>query len=460
MDAAGTSTAQARDGIAERLCRMVRIRTVSAHVEATGPGPFHEFEALLHELYPLVHARLEVEKVTDFGILFHWPARGDAATASAPAVLMAHYDVVPVGDEHAWTHPPFSGELVGEGAETAVWGRGTLDDKGAACVLLDAAENLLAQGFAPARDVYLWLGGNEETYGDAAKAAVALFRERGIRPWIVLDEGGAIVDEPLTGVRLDAAMVGVAEKGVLTLRMTARSDPGHASAPPRLSATDRIARAVGRLRAHPFPARMPPVAQDMFRVFARGASGPLRMAMRIMASAPWLGARMLSAMGGEPAAVVRTTVAVTMLDGGTAANVLPESASAVLNLRIAPGETAATAARRVRRIVRDAGVRVDVVEQHDPSPVSPVDGEQFALIAAAVGDAYDGIPSVPYIQLSATDGRHFHALCPATYRLAPLRMTAAQRASIHGVDEHVTVDALVRGERFYRALMESLPSGS
>jgi carboxypeptidase PM20D1 len=210
---------------------------------------------------------------------------------------------------------------------------------------------------------------------------------------------------------------------VLTLKLTARSEPGHASAPPKLSATERIAAAVQRLRRHPFPARIPAVTREMFRRFAEGATGPFRLALRMIATVPWLGARMLAAMGGEPAAVVRTTVAVTMLGGGTAANVLPEEASAVLNLRIAPGETATTAIRRVRRIVHDRHVTVEPVEAHDPSPVSPGDNEQFSLIARAVTHAYGEIPSIPYIQVSATDGRHFHEICPATSRFAPLEMT-------------------------------------
>ena len=441
-----------RDGIAERLSSMVRIPTVSAHVDRSGPAPFEEFETLLREAYPLVHDRLQHEKVTEYGLLFRWPGR----SAASPAVLMAHYDVVPVGDEDAWTHAPFSGTI----SDGIVWGRGALDDKGPACVMLEAAENLLAEGYTPERDVYLWLGGNEESYGTAAKAAVALFVERGIRPWIVLDEGGAVVDEPLTGIRMDAAMIGVAEKGIATITLTAASQPGHASAPPKLAATDRIARAVGRLRSNPFPARMPPVARDMFRAFSTGATGRARSLLRVVAAVPWLGARVLASMGGEAAAVVRTTVAVTVLEGGTAANVLPERASAVLNVRIAPGDSALSVTRRVRRVVRDAGVTVRVEDPSEPSPVSPHDNEQFALIAAAVLDAYPGVPSIPYIQMSATDGRHFHAICAATYRFAPLTMTGSQRESIHGIDEHVTVDALKHGERFYRALIRSLPSPS
>ncbi|NNC13058.1 M20/M25/M40 family metallo-hydrolase [Planctomonas sp. JC2975] len=441
---------QVRVGIAERMSRMVRIPTVSAHVDATGPGPFHDFEELLRELYPLVHERLEFEKITDFGLLFRWPGR----TSGSPALLMAHYDVVPVGDEGAWSRPPFDG-VIDDGV---VWGRGTLDDKGAVCVLLDAVENLLAADFTPARDLYVWLGGNEESHGAAAREAAAEFQRRGIHPWIVLDEGGAVVDEPLKGIRMDAAMVGVSEKGIVTITLTARSDPGHASAPPKLTATDRIARAASRLRAHPFPARMPQVTRDMFRRFVPATRGAMRVAFRIIVAVPWLGARMLAAMAGEAAAVVRTTLAVTMLGGGTAANVLPEEASAVLNVRIAPGETATTALRRVRRVIRDRGVTVSAQEQHDPSPISPVDGEQFRLLSAAVSDAYDGIPSIPYIQMSATDSRYFHVFSPATYRFSPLKMTGAQRESIHGIDEHVTVDALERGERFYRRLIEVLPN--
>jgi carboxypeptidase PM20D1 len=433
---------------------MIRLPTVSAEIGQRGLQPFREFEALLAELYPLVHERCERERITDLGLLYRLPGTG---SDTDPAVLMAHYDVVPVGDDpHAegWTHPPFDGVI----ADGWVFGRGALDDKGPMMVVLEAVESLLAEGFVPARDVYLSFGGDEESHGAAARAIADTFRRRGITPWIVLDEGGAVVDAPLPFVGGRAAMVGVGEKGVATIRLTARGEGGHASAPPRRTAIGRIARAVDRLAPGTFPARTPQAITRMLSLFADQSTGIARHVLRAFARMPRLTARVFAAVGGEPAALVRTTVAATLQTGGTAENVLPAAATATLNLRIALGETVAGTVRRVRRRIADRAVAVEVIEASEPSPQSPTEGAAFAVIAAAVAASYPDTRTVPYVMMAATDSRYFHRFSPAVYRFAPLRMSKAQRAAIHGVDERVEIASLERGVLFHRALLKGLPA--
>ena len=441
----------ARPGIAERLSRMIQLETVSAELDQHGPQAFEEFVALLAELYPLIHDHLELERITDFGLLFRWPGI-PTSDPKHPVVLMAHYDVVPVDPSDAWTYPPFEGRI----SDGSVYGRGTLDDKGPLIVTLEAVENLLATGFTPARDVYLSLGGNEETFGDAAKTIAKALRDRGIVPWLVLDEGGAVVDAPLPFVAGTAAMVGVGEKGIATLRLTARGDGGHASAPPTLTAVGRVARAVDRLTPRTFPARTPRAIARMLGLFADGTPQPARTLLRVLATAKPLTAQVFATLGGEPAALVRTTIAATMQDGGTAANVLPSQASVTLNLRIALGSTVAATVRRVRRRIRDPLVTVEVIEGSEPSPESPTDNAQFSLITEAVAASHPAARTVPYVMMAATDSRHFHRFAPAVYRFAPLAMSSAQRASIHGVDERVEIAELERGELFHRTLLQRL----
>lgn len=439
-----------RPGIAERLSEMIRLPTVSAEMDQRGAEPFEGFVALIAEQYPLVHETLTLERHTDLGLLFRWEGRG--AASGGPLVLMAHFDVVPVDESDDWTHPPFAGVI----ADGIVYGRGALDDKGPLIVVLEAVENLLADGFVPARDVYLSFGGNEETYGRAAEEIARVLRDRGIVPWLVIDEGGAVVDAPLPFVPGRAAMIGVGEKGVMTLTLSTRGDGGHASAPPSLTAVRRIARAVDRLGPTTFPPRAPRAVQRMLSRLADETPGPARLLLRVLGAVPPLTARVFAALGGEAAALVRTTVAPTMQAGGTAANVLPSQATATLNLRIALGETAQRTVLRVRRRIADPLVTVKVVEASEPSPESPVDNAQFALIAEALAVSHPGVPAVPYVMMAATDSRHFHRFSPAVYRFAPLEMSNAQRASIHGVDERVEISALERGERFHRALIERL----
>ena len=436
--------------IAARLSRMIQLPTVSAELETRGSAPFEDFVALLAELYPRVHSDLVLERHTEFGLLYRWTGRREAV--DGPLVLMAHYDVVPVDESDDWTHPPFAGVI----ENGSVYGRGALDDKGPLVVILDAVENLLAEGFVPARDVYLSFGGNEETYGSAAIAIAAAFQERGIVPWLVVDEGGAVVDAPLPFVPGRAAMIGVGEKGVMTVRLTARGDGGHASAPPNRTAVRRIARAVERLGPGTFRPRTPQAVSRMLTQLAGSATGPARLLLRVLGALPPLSARVFAALGGEAAALVRTTVAPTMQSGGTAANVLPSQATATVNLRIALGETVQSAVARVRRRIADPRVSVEVLEGSDPSPESPTDNAPFALLADALAVSHPGVPAVPYVMMAATDSRHFHRFAPAVYRFAPLEMSNAQRAAIHGVDESVEIAALERGERFHRALIERL----
>lgn len=435
--------------IAERLSKMIQIPTVSAEIDERGMGPFEEFIALLSKLYPLTHKHLKLEMVTELGMLLHWKGNDSALD---PAVLMAHFDVVPVDENDAWSYPPFAGHI----ADGWVYGRGALDDKGPLIIVIEAVEKLLRDGFKPRRDVYLSFGGNEETFGDAAEKTAELLHSRGITPWIVIDEGGAVVDSPLPFIEGNFAMVGLGEKGIATVRLSAHSQGGHASTPPRFTAASRIARALTRLTPGTFTPRAPLAVTRMLQAFAKSSPPAAQTALETVAKSPALTARVMAAMGGEMAAMVRTTIAPTMLGGGTASNVLPSMAEATINMRIALGESVAETVRRVRLQVRDPLVSVELVEGNDPSPESSADNAQFALISSCVAESHPGAQTVPYIVMAATDSRYYHRFAPAVYRFAPLKMTASQRATIHGVDERVEIAELERGVVFHEALIRGL----
>ncbi|MGC3993104.1 MAG: M20/M25/M40 family metallo-hydrolase [Propionicimonas sp.] len=451
--AAPVDAAAARPGIEDRLAALVRVPTVSAEREVSGDGPFEDLVALLGELYPLVHAHLARERF-GLGLVYTWSPAADAD--ADPVVLMAHYDVVPVaGQEAEWTVPPFEGRV----ADGHVYGRGSLDDKGALCTLLDAVENLLAEGWTPPRPVLLCFGPDEEVHGATARQMAAALHERGVRPWLVLDEGGAISEIPFPGVSGAFAVVGLAEKGVMTVELAAGGTGGHASAPTGLTAVGRIGRAVARLNRNPFDVRMSRTVVSLLVALADHAEGAYARAWRAAAAAPWLAARLLAVAGGaDGAALVRTSLAPTMLTGGSSANVLPSHATATLNIRVNVGETTTGVVARLRRVIADPEVSVRVVEGDEPTPESPSDGAQFALIAASVDAGYPGVPTIPYLTTAATDGRHWHRFCPFVYRFMPLYVPEADRAGIHGRDERVAVDSLVRGERCYRALLKGLPA--
>jgi len=434
----------------EKLRRLVRIPTVSLAGEtATDPAPFEEFISALAESFPLLHDQLTLHRVLDHSLLFRWAGR----SAGDPVVLMAHIDVVPVEESAPWQRPPFGAEI----HDGAIWGRGTLDDKGSLVGICAAVEGLLEQDFAPARDIWLSFGAREEISGPDAVAAVAELRRREVTPWFVLDEGGAIAHEAFPGVRPPLAVIGVCEKGTTTIELRAEGRGGHSSTPAPNGPTARIARAVVRLEKRQFsPALTEPTLELLTRI-APHAPAALRPVFANARRLQPVLKRALLAAGAEPAALVRTTMAVTTLSGSPAHNVIASRATAALNLRILLGDTVASVTEHVRKAIADDSIALEVVDANEPSAVSPYDDPAFELLASTIDEVFDDAVPTPYVMMAATDSRFFTAICPRVYRFTPFRMTKGQRESIHGYDEHIGVDAFLAGVRWYARVIERLP---
>lgn len=462
MDAAADARA------IERLRTLVRIPTMSR--PTSGPGPradrdtFEQFIAELPVLYPRVHEVLHRERHgTDpgadvpYSLLYRWPG-SDPTGASTPTVLMAHYDVVPVGDAAGdeavgWLHPPFSAEVLEHDGEHVVWGRGTIDDKGSLVAVLEAVDRLLAAGFTPRHDVLLVFGHDEEVAGTGAQAIVAALRERGIRPSLVVDEGGAIVRDVFPGLDEPAALIGVTEKGITTLQLRVEQKGGHASSPPPFAATERLARAILRLNAAQSTARLDPTMRAMIRTLGARATQPLRFVFRhVDAFAPLL-TRVLLRRGAETTALLRTTRAVTELRAGHAANALPESAEATVNMRIAPGSSVAEAVDEVRRAISDELVVIEVVQPSEPSPVSPASGPAWDDLVGAIDECVPGLLVSPYVMMQASDSRFFTTISDHVYRFAPFRLSADERSCLHAKNERIRVSAFLEGIEIYAALL-------
>ena len=436
-----------------RLQELVRIPTVSRLDEAdTDWEQFTRFIDALPALYPLVHARLDRELVCGYSMLYRWPGR----TPGNPSVLMAHYDVVPATPD-GWKHPPFSAEVADDDAgKRMIWGRGTLDDKGSLVVTLEAVEALLADGFEPEHDVYLSFGHNEETAGDGAGAIVSLLEQRGVAPAFVLDEGGAVVEGIFPGVDDPIAVIGVAEKGILTLTMTVDQDGGHASTPPSTTATVRLARAIVALNSRPFKAKFTSTNLEMIRTLGAHARQPLRFAFTNLWLTRGLLLGLFRKLGDETSAIVRTTQAVTQLSGSQASNALAERAVATVNIRVAVGMSVADAVAHVRRAVADPAVRLDVHQPSEPSPVSPTTGPAWDLLRRTVEATYPGTIVTPYVMLGASDSRHFTRISENVYRFSPFEMSKDERGSLHAMNERIGVSTFLRGIEFYRRLIAGL----
>ena len=434
----------------DRFRELLRIPTVShADESEIDWAAFADFRTALERLYPGVHATLDREIVDGHSLLFRWRGSG----AADPLVLMAHIDVVPVVVAE-WDTDPFAADIVGEGAGAAIHARGAIDDKGALVAILEAVEELVADGFRPVGDVYLAFGHNEETAGGGARAIVEVLRGRGVRPALVLDEGGAVVEGVIPGVTVPTAMIGVAERGVMTLLLTAREGGGHASTPPAVPATARLARAIDRLHRHPFPTRLVAPVRAMLSTIAPHAPQPLRALLRSLAVTGPLVAAVFSRLGPEMNAVVRTTAVATELSGAPGENVLATTARASINIRLLTGDTVAGATERARRVIGDPLVELEVRHGSDPSPVSPWQGEAWRRLATAVTAALgDEIVSTPYLQLGASDSRWFTAISGHVYRFTPFHLTHAERDALHSHNERIRVEVWLRGIGFYRALV-------
>lgn len=434
--------------VAEDLAAMIRCRTVSnLDHSLEDEAEFEKFRALLRERFPLLHERCAPERVGRNGLLFTWKGR----TSEAPSVLMAHYDVVPA-DEANWSRPPFEG-LIEDGV---LWGRGTLDTKCTLCCALEAAEQLLAEGFTPAHDLYFAFSGEEEIAGPSASDIVNELQRRGVEPAFVLDEGGAVVTGVFPGVDAPCALIGTSEKGQMQLFLDMKSEGGHASAPPRSTIAGRLARAVTRIEKRPAPFTLTPPAAEMFDTLGRRSIWPVRMVFAnfwLFRPALDLATRL---MGGELNALVRTTCAVTQMQGSPANNVLPPDASVGVNLRIMCGDSADKAEARIRRAVGDEAVSFRRGPWAEPSPYSETEGsEGWARLKSAVERTWPDAIVSPYLMLAGSDSRHYGRISRNVYRFGPLELSKEERGTIHGNNERVPLAKVVKCAEFYLRLIRS-----
>jgi len=437
-----------------RLSSALQLATISLAPERTGEAQgdertFHALHALLEREFPRVHKTLRRETVNQLSLVYRWPGSDPAL---APILLLAHMDVVPVepGTEADWGQAPFSGAVV----DGEIWGRGAMDDKTSVMAILEAIEALLANGFVPQRTVVLAFGHDEETGGRrGAQAMAKRFEAEGLAFEMVLDEGGAVVEGSLPGIDAPIAFVGIAEKGYASLELTAAEEGGHSSMPSTGGAIARMGAAVRRLDEHQMAPRIGGPTQTMLETI-----GPqMPFAMRLGVANLWLLERvLLKVMMAKPAAAatVRTTTALTVFEAGSADNVLPQSARAIVNFRILPGDTVESVLTHARAVIGDASIEVKCLDAcWDPSAPSPTDTRGFARLQQAILHTFDRVVVAPYLVVGATDAHHYQHLSPATYRFLPITMKDGQRKRLHGTGERISVADYHRAIRFYLDLI-------
>jgi len=442
-----------QDVLAERLSQAIQFPTIS-HMEGeqTDPKVWAAFHAFLEKSFPLTYSNLERENVSELSLLFRWKGSNPDLK---PILLMSHQDVVPVDAAtlDQWSYPPFSGTV----AKGVIYGRGAVDIKSGGVGILEAVEYLLSQGHVPERDVYLAFGHDEEIGGEAGAMRIAeALKSRGLSFQWILDEGGSIVtDGIIPGVERPVALVGIAEKGYVSLRLTANAVGGHSSMPPKHTALGVIAQALVDLEQRPFPANMA-YSKSLFEQIGPAMGGLEKWVFANMWLTEPLVERILSSANTTNASI-RTTTAVTMAQGSSKDNILPTQASAVVNFRIMPGETPETVLEYVTQVIANPDITVTMLEGfgNEPSEVSLSDNDSFEWIKQAIYRVTqdDELIVAPYLVTAGTDAKHYTGLSDSIYRFAFNRFTPDTLQRMHGIDEQIKVSDYVDVVRFYRELL-------
>ncbi|MDN5004402.1 M20/M25/M40 family metallo-hydrolase [Bradyrhizobium sp. GCM10027634] len=437
---------------ANHLAGAIAFRTIA---QDDSCAAFQGLEDFLSRTYKLTHERLARQRVGKYALLYEWMGRD---RSKSPIVLMAHLDVVPVlsGSEATWSYAPFSGTI----SNGYVYGRGALDDKSAVIALFEAAEQLLQTGYKPERTIYFALGDDEEIGGEhGAKEIVKLLRSRKLGdPALVLDEGGAVVEGRQLGLATAAAMIGIAEKGYVSLELSAHGSGGHSSTPTFPTQIGRLARAIAALEANQFPTRLDGATLEMLTTIAPTQPFGTRLVMaNLWLFRPLVIHQLLS--DPRMATFVRTTTAPTVISGGNTENVLPDEAKAVVNFQILQGDTINSVLERVREVINDTMVEVRLLSgiQSDPSPISDVSGPAFAAIAKSVRESIGPNPPlvVPFLT-GPTDSRHWSATgARNVFRFTPFAYEQDWMLRAHGTNERISVQALADGVRFYTQLIRN-----
>lgn len=427
---------------AETLSKMVQYETVSKKGEIRRET-FLGFHRLLEELFPLVHQNLEKIEI-DGSLLFHWKGRSDAR----PLVLMGHQDVVPA--EGQWGHPPFSGDI----EDGKIWGRGSADTKCSVMAFFTAVEELLKDGYVPEQDVWLSTSNTEEVGGDGCPKLVAELQRRGVKPYIVNDEGGSIVTEPMAGIVGNYAMIGVLEKGQGNLRISARSNGGHSSYPPKNSPIVRLSKFVTALSKHsPMRSEMNRQAKEMFAAMA--PYGPFYL--RLLFGNLWLFkpllVKLMPSISPQAAALLRTTVAPTMQTGSDGCNVLPQEATLTLNLRYIPHQGMAESNAAIERLAKKYDLETEIIDAYDWCEPVDTHSDAYRLVEQVIGEAFPQLPCIPYVMTGGTDARHYQKICSACVRFSPVVYGPAQMKGMHGLNEYLDTYSLPGAVDYYKLLI-------
>lgn len=429
-----------------KLAKMVQVETVSQRNQEDR-SKFYEFHKVLEELFPNVHTKCE-KKVFNGSLLFKWEGEGK----TEPILLMSHHDVVEANG--LWDHEPFSGHIDQMGK---VWGRGTVDTKASLFCIFTAVEELIAEGFVPKGDVYIASSCTEEWSGEGAPLTVDYLQKNNVKLRLLLDEGGMIIEEPVGGVKGTYAMVGLVEKGYGDIKFTVHGNGGHASAPGKNTPLVRLGKFMLDIeKKNPFKAEFSPTVVEMFTRMAPNMDFGMKLLFSNMGILKPLLVKVIPSVSSAAAAMLRTTLAFTMAKGADGANVLPQEASIVGNMRFIQHQPNEESINLVSQIAKKYDIETEVIYQDEPCPVVDFRSEEFKIIESAVNEIYPGVGVCPYTMTGGTDAKYYTPVSDNCIRFAPLYIDQQQYQSIHGLNENIYQGALPMGVDFYKTVIKKV----
>lgn len=433
--------------LANKFSEMIKIKTLSYNSEIDNSMPFIELKNKMRELFPNVFKTMELKEFIGESLILKWSGKKD----NLPMVLMSHLDVVPA-NKNDWKIDPFSGEVI----DGELYGRGTLDTKSTVFSFYQACEDLISEGYIPENDVYLASSTDEETSGFGANLTVDWLKEQGVKPFLVIDEGGTVVTNSLPTVTRPIAVVGILEKGYVNIKLTAKSFGGHSSTPPKNTPIARLSALVNDLENHfPLKTKMIKEVETLFKTASPSMKGIYKYLFSNMWLFKGLITLLLPKISPYGRALLSTTIAFTMMKGSDAENVIPAEAYVIANLRTHPIQNVDESYKVIKKIAEKYDVEATISDRRETSEIVDINNRGYLYLEEMINKCFPDAIVSPYVMLGGTDCRFYSEISDAALRFSPIRMDNSELIKIHGNNESIRTKTLVEAINFYKEVIKN-----